>query len=1017
MKTNSLPTVDPARRMACRIALVLALLGVAGDGLAQRGVPRPAPTPSDSPQAAPANGAPAGRTPNDRFARRRQIMAVKAGGGLATGPVTDPLLIPGLAPRPPASSGINVLQRVFLDPASGELVFVGRLDPAYPTGPIDYSTLLADAIRSPTPSFSLEPTAASKAASAGFVQQFDRQMQSNLSSIENGKAWLIGIFDQLLTNPSLEVDRRRFLAKGAAIFKVPPEEIPAFVQAVLGRTEMGSPPWINFWARTFENLGAPAAATYMRAAANKDSDPYAFQASLDGLGLRPVIEELRSGMQSGAIPESVAYARLEVATWNSIYSRCGIPESRWRAAGEQAGRIGDTTAFRTVIDAINADLVREKVMDPWLNGLVLSETFLQVMNLMPALQVAPVCSDGLAPDSELAHTFLAADWMLKNLGVTPELKEKVPGHRTPSEFTFELETARRVYDTGDVNVRMWLQPGTVELRHDSGRRVIEFDRANMVVHTSVIAHGRSGSAAAQQLARDAAAGYATEVTRRYDDYARALPDLHRLRESAKVIALAQWARQQGLRLVPPTAPVRPGPLPAAFQRGFWTGNFHSNPEKTFFGLVAIGGVDFGPDVGGAWVQPREDNAVANSALRQLGASALLGRQAADAALAGDLESARALADQSALAMTGELNLQGHPALGAIPEVPPPPPVTDIQLQTEALLRSNQAIADLVKVRQGIGPADLTRADAEDHVRKLQGLLTPGERSPEEARQYVKFLRNGEWASLPAPAATSTPYKPVVPTVPVAPPSGPRAPAVAAAPVAPAAPVPNADEKIRIRGEITALRTELCRVNAQLRRFNATIQQDQAMRAEWEIRVNDAYESALSAAKSKLADFTLDFPDEKLNERIEKLTDPAERAKYERARKMLVHLRESYRLGDFAKWAEHEEYTRAEVIEGMKIIAEIFDVEEKIKEQLSRRWGLKRVIAFQEAASDLVTAAFDVTSEVVAWRRLNQLNRNSEDYLRAVEATARRQREVMEGIRQREIRLGLDPGSTKEPCEF
>jgi hypothetical protein len=1004
----------PTRRMVCRLFVAAVLLGATGEAMAQRGAARPAPTPSGSPQVAPADGTPAGRPAPDRFSRRRQIMATKAGGGIATGEVTDPLLIPGLPVRPPATSGVNVLQRVFLDPATGELVFVGRLDPTYATGAIDYSTLLADAIRSPTPSFSLEPTAASKAASAAFVQQFDRQMASNLGSIENGKAWLIGMFDQLLTNPALEVDRRRFLAKGAAIFKVPPADIPAFVHAMIGRTEMGSPPWINFWARTFEHLGAPEAAAYMRAAANKDNDPYAFQASLDGLGLRPIIEELRTGMQTGALPESVAYARLEVAIWNSIYSRCGIPESRWRAAGEQASRMGDTTSFRTVIDAINVDLVREKVMDPWLNGLVLSETFLQVMNRMPALEVAPICTDGLAPDSELAYTFLAADWTLKNLGVTPELAEKVPGHRTPSEFTFELETARRVYDTGDVNVRMWLQPAAIELRHDSTGRVVEFGRANIGVRTSVLAHGRSGSAAAQQLARDAAAGYADHVTRRYDDYARALPDLHRLREAAKVLALVQWAQKRGVRLTPPFAPAPRSPLPATFRRGFWTANFHSNPEKTFFGLVAIGGVDFGPDVGSAWIQPREDGAVANSALRQLEASALLGRQAADAALAGDLESARALADQSARAMTGELDLRGHPALAAIPEVPPPTPVTDIQLETEALLRSHQAIADLVKVRQGVGPADLTRADAEDHVRKLQGLLVPGQRAPEEARQYVKLLRNGDWAALPAPVASSTPYKPAAPVAPVAPSPGPRIATVTAAPPAPA---PTSDEKVAIRGEITALRSELCRVNAQLRRFNATIQQDQAMRAEWEIRVNEAYESALSAAKSKLADFSLDFPDEKLDERLGKITDPAERAKYERARAMLVHLREAYRVGDFANWAEHEQYTRTEVIEGMKIIVEIFDVEAKIKEQLAKRWGLKRVIAFQEAASDLVTAAFDVTSEVVAWRRLNQLNRNSDDYLRAVEAMSRRQREVMEGIRQREIRLGLDQGSTKEPCEF
>ena len=48
-------------------------------------------------------------------------------------------------------------------------------------------------------------------------------MAANLRSVESGKAWMIGIFVQLMTNAALEVDRRRFLAKGAEIFRVKPE--------------------------------------------------------------------------------------------------------------------------------------------------------------------------------------------------------------------------------------------------------------------------------------------------------------------------------------------------------------------------------------------------------------------------------------------------------------------------------------------------------------------------------------------------------------------------------------------------------------------------------------------------------------------------------------------------------------------------------------------------------------------------------------------------------------------------
>lgn len=919
----------------------------------------------------------------------------------SAGPVeiVDPFKIPGLAAREQSDAGINVLKRVFLDPRSGQLVFIGRYDPAYATGAIDYTTLLHDALRSPTPSFSLEPTAASKAASANFVRQFDQQMAANLRDVETGKAWLTGIFDQLLSNPALEVDRRRFLAKGAKFFNVKPEEVPALMQAMLGRTETGSPPWVNFWVKFYQALGSPQAAGYIFAAAHKDTDPQAFRDAFDWLGLTPVMNDLRLRIQNGTLNTQVAERMLEVEVWVAIHQSCKIPESRWRAAADRARRTGDIDAFRAFNDDLNANILREYAMEPWLNGLVLSETFLQVVNRMPPIEVAPVFADGLDPESELARTFLSADWILKNLGVTPEIAERVPGHRTPSQFTFELQAERRVYDLGDINVSFWLEPTAVSLLHDPAGTVIDFAPASVAVRAKVTAQTRVGSSAAEQVGRDAMSGYASEITRRYDDYARALPDLHRLREAAKIIALVRWAKNRQVSLVPPGPAAAPSPLPAKFGRGFWTGNFDSNPEKTFFGLVAIGGVDFSPEVGTAWLQPREDAALGSTALQQLAGSAALGQQAADAALRGDLESARRLADQSARAMTGDFDLSAHPELGKIPEVPPPDRVTQVELQNELVTQNTRAIAALAQASSAPGPKGETqRAQAQEHIRQIQGLLASDAPPPAQARQWVKLLRNGDWASLPASKTR------------------PQTVATAPAPTpATAQPVVDPAERARIRDEITQLRTELCRAQTQLRRFSATIQSDQAQRDEWVKVTNDAYESALARAKEKLAEFSVDFPEEKLNERLEKLTDPAERAKVERALRLVQHLKESYKLKDFASWAEQENYGRKEVLEGIGIIVDIIGVEDAIKDYLRKRWGLKHAIAFQEAGSDLVVSAYDVTAEVVAWRRLKQLNQNSDDFLKAVEKSGERVRAVVAGIHEREVRLGLDPGATRNPC--
>ena len=932
-------------------------------------------------------------------ARARQRVASARGLAVASSEVVDPFLIPGLAPRDSSPAGINVLQRVFLDPKSGQLAFVGRYDPAYATGAIDYSTLLHDAWLSPAPSFSLEATAATKAGLAAFISQHDRQMAANLRDVESGKAWMIGIFDQLMTNPALEVDRRRFLAKGAEIFRVKPEEIPPFVQAMLGRTEMGSPPWVNFWVKLYQHLGAPEAAEYIRAAANKDNDPGAFQASLDGLGVRPIIDDLKSRINAGAISQPAAMPILESEIWVAIYSRCRVPENRWRAAANRVRQGGGIDAFRAVVDGINLDMVRENVMDAWLNGLVLSETFLQVMDRMPPIETAPEFRDGLAPDSELARTFLAADWMLKNLTVTPELADRVPGHLTPTQFLFQREEQSGNYDLGNVLVRFWLTPESVALRCDPAGTVLDFGPAVTSVRAEVMTH-QGGSAAAEQLTRGAIPGYAQEVTRRYDEYARALPELHRLREAAKVLALVHWAQARRLTLVPPAPPAPASPLPASFRRGFWTAFFLANPEKTFYGISASGGVDFGPDTGTAWVQPREDPTLATTAVQQLAASAALGQQAADAARRGDLDSARSLADQSARAMTGDIDLSANPALGVIPEVPPPERVVGVELQGELVAQTHREIAALTQAASTPGAAGETqRAQAQEHLGQIEGLYAAETPAPAQARQIVTLLRNGDWGSLPAPK--------------------PRTAAVAAAPAPAPAPVPpvvDPVERARIRGEITELRTELCRALRQTRRFNASMQMDQDQRDQWVKVTNEAYESALDRAKEKLADFSVDFPEDLLNERMEKITDPAERAKLERALRMVQHLKEAYKVKDFAAWAKNEDYTAKEVFEGIGMISDLLGVDEKIKDYLKKRWGLGRVLAFKDAAQDLVTSAYDVTAEVVAWRRLNQLNQNTESFRLAVATQGQRLTEVMEGIRQREIRLGLDPGSTKEPCD-
>jgi len=227
------------------------------------------------------------------------------------------------------------------------------------------------------------------------------------------------------------------------------------------------------------------------------------------------------------------------------------------------------------------------------------------------------------------------------------------------------------------------------------------------------------------------------------------------------------------------------------------------------------------------------------------------------------------------------------------------------------------------------------------------------------------------------------------------------------------------ERARLLNEIGQLRGELCRIQVQLRKFNTTIQSDQAQREEWERVSNEAYGRALDKVKDALMDevkdLSMDLPTGYLEDKLAKATTPEDRKRLERAMRLVQHLKESYELKDFSAWASYEDYSREEIFEGAKMVAELTGLDEWIHNRFVKKWGLDRALAFYTAGQDLIDSAYDVTAEVLAWRRLGQLNRNSASFLKAVEGTSKHMKTVMDGIHERELRLGLPPGATKEGC--
>ena len=935
------------------------------------------------------------------------LTAANPGGSLV-----DPFSVPGMAKAAQSGMGINTLRTVFMDPKTGTAAFIGTYDPAYATGPIDYATLLSDALHSPYPAFSLDPSPATKANRETLLHKVDADMAQVQGDLAYGKAWMLRIGNMLLTDPALPLDRQRFLKKGADAMGSTPDHVRAFWDLASGRMQTLSPEGLNMVAALFVKMGTPEVGNALQAMQGGNA-----VGGLELLGLGLLLSDTRQKMQAGTIAKEYASTLMQAAFWEQVMLRLKIPESSWRASVNRAKAGSEPLiTFLPVVENLLSGAITDRVMLPWLNGLELSQAFLERFYQVPPVEIVPSFLSGLAPDSELARTFFAADWILKTLDTSPELAEKVPGHLTFQNYEFRLASSRGIYAPGSRgDIRGWLSPQGVELRHDPSGSVVTFGPSRIAVRGELTTF-EGGSRSASALEREAIDAYAQEITRRFDEYARALPELHRLREAAKVIALVRWAKNRNQLLASP-GPIAPGrPLPASFRQGFWTATFQADASKILFVISAHGGVVFDAKVGDAWVQPRPEPGLASSALAQLVGSASLAQQAADAAvLKGDLEGARALAQRSEQAMIGDLS-SGFPPLARVPEVPEP--AAFAAFQSQALAQTREAITGLQQAQsktQQAGQASgtdsaalLAQAEAdrrawEQKLRDLKELMAQGQRNPASAPQLLVQLHPSSMGTIvPAPAGTATRPAP-------APGMGPAAPKPAMSP----------EERARILNEIAQMRNELCRIQTQLRKFGTTIQSDQAQRVEWEQVTNEAYQRAIDQVKDalmdELKDLSMDLPKGYLEDKLAKAPTKADQERIKRALRLVQHLKESYDLKDFSVWASYEDYSREEILEGARMVAELTGVDEWIKNKLVKKWGLGRVIAFGEAAQDIVASAYDVTSEVLAWRRLNQLNRNSESFLKAVEGTSKHMKTVLEGIHERELRLGLPPGATKEPC--
>jgi hypothetical protein len=342
--------------------------------------------------------------------------------------------------------------------------------------------------------------------------------------------------------------------------------------------------------------------------------------------------------------------------------------------------------------------------------------------------------------------FFQADYTLKYVTASARAAAEVPGHMTSQHYLGTAENragaaAGRTPTTG--MIRYWIYPADVECDLLPGNSGVRFRTAALRIGAESL-----GSAGADQRGeaffRRALADYGAQLTGQFDAYARVYPSLHVMRETAKVIALARWARRTGVRLQLAGAKPTRSALPD-WSEGFWGMTYLVRPSGETDTMVvwAQGGVKFDQEVGDGWVQSRPAAPeVTNDTLRQLAASTALAERAAVAAKDGNLEAARDLAERSAQAMTGQIDMSNLPepvmvpvegagAAGFVDQAQvAEAAVASVDRNTAGIQQARQNLADAAPLQQ-TNPQEYARLEEQAHqlqtrseqnLQRLQSLL-------------------------------------------------------------------------------------------------------------------------------------------------------------------------------------------------------------------------------------------------------------------------------------------------------
>jgi hypothetical protein len=583
--------------------------------------------------------------------------------------------VPGLddgeeeaSPDPLAAlDGFNVLGRVLVDPRTGDIEFLGTYDARFATGAIPYRRLLEEAVLSPEPAFSLDPTPQGLADYAAAVAKKKDDLEelysfgSSPGELQSAKLadWIRNWLSEIETNPLLEPDRQAFLRRYAKACGLEPAELATLFNynRLFGAVNPVPSEVLAIQMKLLGNLG------------------YGPEARIYGLYLEGSAESLWEALRAlGKEAEArTALARPAAVAGKTVPSPDLLKAlvssellrviSRSRRGGQRswdeflAGKKDLTTLDRELQWAIWPEYDRngKGLIFQALGGLPLSNELIRIVyGVFPGR--VKLRFEELPPASELARVLYASDYALKTIDMTEDLSPSVAGHRSMFDLAADFAVDRNIHQI------VTLVPREVPLFVSDTKTEIVFGEARIGLDDRVgsIAGEPPLSPESLAAAKARSRAWAGQIVANYDGYAAAHPALHELREAAKVLALARWLREEKIGIRTGAAP-SPAWEPPAEVPGLYDVRLAFKPAASAGGppryvlnmpMTLKGGVNFRGGSGWTVRGPRPPSYVPIE--EQLTTSAALGVSAVQAALAGDLERARELAELGARALTGDL---------------------------------------------------------------------------------------------------------------------------------------------------------------------------------------------------------------------------------------------------------------------------------------------------------------------------------------------------------------------------